>query len=156
MEENKFIVFKDWPLDGLNWFGNYSGSLGYIYEHMKPPTGSKYVYADETPGDLQFAECYTFDWDNIETGVIASYVFKKEEAIESFKNYMRTAREDKFKLLDADFMKALEIANASKLTEIAEKKNELRNITNMDFSQTNTSAELKSMWPIELLGNSPF
>ena len=156
MEENKFIVFKDWPLEGLNWFGNYSGSLGNIFEHMGAPEDSKYVYSNETPGDLHFSQHYTFDWDTIETGSTANYVFKITDAIESFKDYMRTAREDEFKLLDVQFMKALETGDNSKVSEITSKKNELRNITNMDFSGITNSNELKSLWPTDLLGDSPF
>jgi hypothetical protein len=49
-------------------------------------------------------------------------------------NKWRQLREEKFKKLDIEFMKALEIGDEEAKSSIVRLKNELRDITNFDFS----------------------
>ena len=73
-----------------------------------------------------------------------------EKAKEIYLNKIRKVREEKWGDLDVQYMKALETGNQSKISEVVGKKEQLRNLTNVDLSQ------LKSMWPTEILGNSPY
>ena len=85
-----------------------------------------------------------------------AFILKIEKAKELFINKLRKFREDKWSDLDIQYMRALEVGNQTKLSEIVAKKEALRNITNVDLSQITTLSELKSMWPSDLLGNSPY
>jgi hypothetical protein len=51
-------------------------------------------------------------------------------------------------------MRALESGNQTKIQEIVQKKETLRNITNMDLSDVTTLSELKAKWPVDILGKS--
>jgi hypothetical protein len=79
-----------------------------------------------------------------------------EKALEIHKTKIRERRESVFKDLDIKFMKALEQGNTILSTEIGTKKQALRDITDIDISSVSTLAELKELWNVELLGESPY
>jgi flagellar motor switch/type III secretory pathway protein FliN len=79
-----------------------------------------------------------------------------ESALEIHKTKIRERREVVFKDLDIQFMKALEQGNTTLSTEIGTKKQALRDITDIDISNISTLDELKAIWDVELLGESPY
>jgi flagellar motor switch/type III secretory pathway protein FliN len=78
------------------------------------------------------------------------------KALEIHKTKIREKRESVFKDLDIQFMKALEQGNTTLSAEIGVKKQALRDITDIDISSISTLAELKELWNVELLGESPY
>ena len=79
-----------------------------------------------------------------------------EKALEIHKTKIREKRESIFKDLDIQFMKALEQGNTTLSAEIGAKKQALRDITDIDISNISTLDELKQIWDVELLGESPY
>ena len=79
-----------------------------------------------------------------------------EKALEIHKTKIRERREVVFKDLDIQFMKALEQGNTTLSAEIGAKKQALRDITDIDISNISTLDELKQIWDVELLGESPY
>ena len=79
-----------------------------------------------------------------------------EKALEIHKTQIRTKREIAFKDLDIQFMKALEVGNTALATNIGVKKQTLRDATNIESDSITTLDEIKSLWDIELLGDSPY
>jgi flagellar motor switch/type III secretory pathway protein FliN len=79
-----------------------------------------------------------------------------EKALEIHKTKIREKRESVFKDLDIQFMKALEQGNTTLSAEIGAKKQALRDITDIDISNISTLDELKQIWDVELLGESPY
>jgi hypothetical protein len=79
-----------------------------------------------------------------------------EKALEIHKTKIREKRESVFKDLDIQFMKALEVGNTTLSAEIGAKKQALRDITDIDISNISTLDELKQIWDVELLGESPY
>jgi flagellar motor switch/type III secretory pathway protein FliN len=79
-----------------------------------------------------------------------------EKALEIHKTKIREKRESVFKDLDIQFMKALEQGNTTLSAEIGAKKQSLRDITDIDISNISTLDELKQIWDVELLGESPY
>ena len=79
-----------------------------------------------------------------------------EKALEIHKTKIREKRESVFKDLDIQFMKALEQGNTTLSAEIGTKKQALRDITDIDISNVSTLDELKQIWDVELLGESPY
>jgi flagellar motor switch/type III secretory pathway protein FliN len=79
-----------------------------------------------------------------------------EKALEIHKTKIREKRESVFKGLDIQFMKALEQGNTTLSAEIGAKKQALRDITDIDISNISTLDELKQIWNVELLGESPY
>ena len=85
-----------------------------------------------------------------------AFILNIEKAKELFLNKLRRFREDKWSDLDVSYMRALESGNQSKISEIVLKKEQLRNITDMNLSDVENLNDLKSKWPTELLGKSPY
>ncbi len=79
-----------------------------------------------------------------------------EKALEIHKKKIREKRESVFKDLDIQFMKALEQGNMELSAQIGTKKQALRDITDIDISNISTLDELKQIWDVELLGESPY
>ena len=63
----------------------------------------------------------------------------------------RIAREPLLQQLDIEYFKAAESNNEALQTEIALKKQELRDVTKYDLSSVNNVAELKKVWPSTLV-----
>jgi hypothetical protein len=85
-----------------------------------------------------------------------AFILNLETAKEIYLNKLRRFREDKWGDLDIQYMRALEMGDQTKLSETVAKKEALRNITNVDLSQITTLSQLKSKWPTEILGDSPY
>jgi hypothetical protein len=64
----------------------------------------------------------------------------------------RTARKPILETLDIEYLKASERKDESELDKIAQKKQELRDVTKHDLSSVNDVAELKKVWPSTLVG----
>jgi hypothetical protein len=79
-----------------------------------------------------------------------------EKALEIHKEQIRKKRNELFPVLDVQFMKALEKGNTELSTEIGLKKQELRDVTNIETGSISTLDDLKSTWNTELLGESPY
>jgi hypothetical protein len=79
-----------------------------------------------------------------------------EKALEIHKTQIRTKREILFKDLDIQFMKALEVGNTTLSAEIGVKKQTLRDATNIESGSITTLDNVKSLWDIEILGESPY
>jgi hypothetical protein len=77
-------------------------------------------------------------------------------ALDVHKTQIRTKREILFKDLDIQFMRALEVGNTTLSAEIGAKKQALRDITDIDISNITTLDELKALWNVELLGETPY
>lgn len=77
-----------------------------------------------------------------------------EKAKIVFISKLRRFREDELPKLDIEYMRALELGNPT--TNIVTKKEQLRNLPNIDLSDVTNLDELKAKWPTELLGDSPF
>ena len=79
-----------------------------------------------------------------------------EKALEIHKTQIRKKRDELFPSLDIEFIKALEQGNTELSTEIGLKKQELRDVTNIETGSISTLDDLKSTWNTELLGESPY
>jgi hypothetical protein len=69
---------------------------------------------------------------------------------------LRYKRSELFPDLDLQYMRALETGNQTLIQEIVTKKQQLRDLPNMDFSDVTTAIQLKQTWPTDILGESPF
>jgi hypothetical protein len=63
-----------------------------------------------------------------------------------WKDKWREARKPLLASLDIEFMKAVELADSEKQSEIASKKQALRDVTQTEIAG-NTPEEIKSVWP---------
>ena len=77
-------------------------------------------------------------------------------ALDVHKKQIRTKREILFKDLDVQFMRALEAGNSTLAAEIGAKKQSLRDATNIDSGSITTLDEVKALWDVEILGDSPY
>ena len=84
------------------------------------------------------------------------FIFDKNRGIEVMKTRIRKKRIKLFPELDIQFMRAVEMGDVAKQTEIAAKKQALRDLTDINIDSVNTIEELKALWPTDILGPSPF
>jgi hypothetical protein len=77
-------------------------------------------------------------------------------ALDVHKNQIRTKREILFKDLDVQFMRALEVGNTILAAEIGAKKQALRDATNIDAGSISTLDEVKALWDVDILGETPY
>jgi hypothetical protein len=149
-----YIIYKDYPIEGDTWYYLGDKSVNDFNKELHIPTGSvNYLLSETAIEDSAFFDSYKLDW-NLEKGSISALNVDMVIAKQKFVNDMREVRDTVFPELDIQFMKALELGNPT--TDIATKKQQLRDLPNIDLSDVNTIAELKSKWPTELLGNSPY
>ena len=78
------------------------------------------------------------------------------KALEIHQNKIRSKREELFKTLDIQFMRALEVGNTTLAAEIGAKKQALRDATNIDSGSITTLDEVKALWDVEILGETPY
>ena len=72
-------------------------------------------------------------------------------------NNIRNSRVTKFQELDVEYQRAIEADNATKKTEIAAKKQALRDApADSAIDAAKTEAELKAQWNTAILGTSPY
>ena len=77
-------------------------------------------------------------------------------ALDVHKNQIRTKREILFKDLDVQFMRALEVGNTTLAAEIGAKKQALRDITDIDSGSITNLNDVKALWDVEILGETPY
>jgi hypothetical protein len=101
--------------------------------------GVEYIIIDnsELPSDQTFRDAFE---------VNGGLKFNSDKAKAIWKNKWREARKAKLALLDIDFMRAVESSDQAKQSEIASKKQSLRDVTTIDIPG-NTAEEIKSVWP---------
>ena len=77
-------------------------------------------------------------------------------ALEIHKTKIRKKREELFKDLDVQFMKALEQGNSELAASIGSQKQALRNATNIESGSLVTLDDVKATWDTNILGDSPY
>lgn len=79
-----------------------------------------------------------------------------DKAKEIHKEKIRRVRYEEFKQLDIEYMKATESGDIEKQTEIAQKKQVLRDLTKSEeIENASTVQELKDVWPSKEIFNRP-
>tara|TARA_Y100000401_G_scaffold114344_1_gene116260 strand:- start:169 stop:447 length:279 start_codon:yes stop_codon:yes gene_type:complete len=79
------------------------------------------------------------------------------KAKEIHKNKIRDARIAKFAELDIEFQKAIETDDSTKKSEIATKKQALRDApADSDIDAASDTDALKAQWKTDMLGESPY
>jgi len=73
-------------------------------------------------------------------------IINPDKAKAIWKDKWRAARKPLLASLDIEFMKAVESADTAKQTEIASKKQALRDVTQTEIAG-NTPEEIKAVWP---------
>lgn len=106
------------------------------------PNGVESVVIDNTqfPTDIEFAMALE---------VSGGIKFNADKAKAIWKNKWREARAPKLASLDIEFMRAVELGDSDKQSEISAKKQALRDVTSIDIPG-NTAEEIKSVWPLIL------
>ena len=112
-----------------------------------------YVFITSSFEDFGFVSAYDVDF-SLPSGSISPILFNVEVAKETFKEHIRNTRTELFPDLDVQYMRALESGNQIKVQQIVEKKEILRNITNINLEMVTTLSELKEQWPVHILGKS--
>lgn len=82
-----------------------------------------------------------------------SIIINPDKAKNIWKDKWRETRRLLLAQLDIEFIKAIENGDIQKQTEIAAKKQTLRDITKIEIN-TNIPEEIKQIWP-EILGKNP-
>ena len=77
-------------------------------------------------------------------------------AVDVHKKQVRIKREILFKDLDVQFMRALEEGNTTLAAEIGTKKQALRDATNIDSGSITNLNDVKALWDVEILGETPY
>ena len=103
------------------------------------PKDTPYKIVDSLNIDNDYFNSYEFD-DSEGAKV------NLEKAKQLHKDKWRSARSPKLAKLDIDFMKAVELGDTQKQSEIAAQKQALRDVTNTPLNKT-TLEEIKSVWP---------
>jgi len=119
------------------------------------PENTKYMLTKESIPDFLFINAYQCDF-SLPQGSYSTIIFNIELAKPIFISMIRNVRDHLFKDLDIQFMRALEIGDTVKMQEIGIKKQQLRDITKIDLSTATDLQSLITLWPITLLGDSPF
>ena len=119
------------------------------------PEVVKYVIVKDDFMDIKFMAAHIGDF-SLENGAESPMLIDIERAKEVFINYMRRKRTILFSELDVQYMKALENQIPEELTKIVETKKALRDVTKIDLSSATDLETLKSLWPTDILGKSPF
>ena len=70
-----------------------------------------------------------------------------EKAREIWRNKWRAARKPLLEALDVEFMRAVETGDKAKQDEIAQKKQQLRDVTKVDLESIKESDQLTWVWP---------
>jgi hypothetical protein len=139
----------------IKWISPNEETIDFIIKKVIP-SDSNYVFMyDDSEIDYSFNFCYDFNF-NDENGSTAIPSLNLEKAKELFLNYLRYKRSELFPDLDLQYMRALETGNQTLIQEIVTKKQQLRDLPNMDFSDVTTAIQLKQTWPTDILGESPF
>jgi hypothetical protein len=84
------------------------------------------------------------------------FIYDTNKALEVLKNLIRNKRTKLFSDLDVQYMRAIESGNTELQNQIAEKKEILRNLTDISIDGITTREELIALWPEHILGTNPF
>jgi CO dehydrogenase/acetyl-CoA synthase alpha subunit len=127
-------------------YPNQNGSIsaiipvGNVAQAVKDvPKNTPYKIVSSLDIDNDFFNAYEYD----ETDG-AKVNLEKAKAIH--KDKWRAARKPKLEKLDIDFMRAVELGDAQKQSEIAAQKQALRDVTETPLDGT-TLEEIKAVWP---------
>lgn len=113
---------------------------GDVYSAVKDvPKNTPYKIVSSLNIDNDYFNAYEYD----ETDG-AKVNLEKAKAIH--KDKWRVARKPKLEKLDIDFMRAVEVGDSQKQSEIAAQKQALRDVTNIPLDGT-TLEEIKAVWP---------
>jgi len=102
------------------------------------PDGVEYAVVDDL-GSLDDEYFDAFEYANL--GIHCNIAKAKAIHLDKF----RAARAPKLAALDVDYMKAIEVEDSVKASQIAIAKQELRDVTKTPLP--NTLAEIKEVWP---------
>jgi hypothetical protein len=150
-----YIIYKDYPVEGDNWFNYENQPFEEFNKSIHAPTGSMFLLCESYAEHSMFYESYELDW-TLESGSVSSLIFDIEKAKLKFIEHIRTERILHLSNLDVYYMKALESGNTTTISDIVGKKQQLRDLPTMDLSDVSTLSQLLAKWPIELLGDAPF
>jgi hypothetical protein len=150
-----YIVYKDYPVEGDNWFNYENQPFKEFNKSIHAPTGSMFLLCESYAEHSMFYESYELDW-TLEFGSVSPLIFDIEKAKTKFIEDIRNSRVLYLSNLDVYYMKALESGNQTTISDIITKKQQLRDLPTMDLSDVTTLSELINKWPTELIGNSPY
>ena len=153
MKPKIIISKKD---EKILWTAVNEETIQFILDRVIP-SGSDYVFMYDNASNIErsFTFCYDFNF-NDENGATAIPIFNVEKGKELFLQYLRYKRNKLFPELDLQYMRALETGNQSVIQEIVAKKQQLRDLPDMDFSNVLTPIQIKEKWPTDILGEIPF
>lgn len=143
-DERSIIIFPD-----------LAPSVNSMIDYLVPKNTKYLIIQDIEFIDFRFITAYKGDF-LLESGSISKLYLNIDIAKSIFLDKIREFREPLFASLDIQFMRALEQGNTILSSEISAKKQELRDITQMDLSSATDLTSLKQFWPVSLLGDSPF
>ena len=102
------------------------------------------------PQNRYFSDAWALSEDENHNQIV---VIDVEKAKEVWKRRMREARSPLMTKLDADYFRALETQDVAKATEIATKKQLLRDVTKLpELLNATTVEEIEAVWPDYLKG----
>ena len=102
------------------------------------PEGTPFVVSENFDLDPDFLDAYEFDAD-------AGAVLNMDKARAIRLDQFREARKPLLEALDVDYMRALEVEDSVKASQIAIAKQELRDVTKIPLPDT--LPEIKETWP---------
>lgn len=153
MKPKIIISKKD---EKIMWTAVNDETIEFILDRVIP-SGSDYVFMYDNANNIEhsFTFCYDFNFDD-ENGTTAIPIFNVEKGKELFLEQLRYKRNKLFPELDLQYMRALETGNQSVIQEIVAKKQQLRDLPDIDFSNVSTPIQIKEKWPTDILGEIPF
>lgn len=152
--KNYMIVHKNENLETLWTIPNLELPMEVVI-NSTIRNAEKYLLVTQSLENFYFLDSYELDW-NLPTGSISGIFVNIEKASNKFIELIRNVRLPILQKLDVDYIKSLEFGNQTLTSEIVSKKEQLRDITNIDLSDVTNLNELESKWPTELLGDYPF
>lgn len=102
------------------------------------PSGLPFKIVNSLEIDRNYRSAYEFD---LESGIIINIEKAKSIHLDKF----RAARTPLLAKLDVEYMRALEVEDSLKASQIAIAKQELRDVTKITLPET--LAEIKEVWP---------
>jgi hypothetical protein len=110
------------------------------------PEGKPYKIVDvsEIPTDSTFRNAWEGDGEGADLTTVA---VNMDKAKDIWRDKWRVSRKPLLEGLDVEFMRAVEVKDEAVQDEIAQKKQELRDVTQTDLESVDTTDQLKSIWP---------
>lgn len=146
---NSVIVYKTEEDNGvaiLYSSSSWDGTLEELAAKDVPENAEWCIISfEEIPRDNIFRGAWKLESDTIKIDV------PKAKTI--WRNKFRVVRKPLLAALDVEFMRAVEVGDASLQREIAAKKQALRDVTSIELPDT--PEDIKATWP-SILGPKPF